>query len=261
VLGLDDVQRRFAGAMTTGDGAQIVADLRGGPDAGARLAIHLRHYVTSLAAALTDKFPALAWLVGRAALHGAAVGYARLHPPLQPCIAEYGQGFPQFLARHAQAAQLPYLQSFGELEWAIAQTSIAIDTRPLTWAEVASVNVERIVDSTVQLQPGVRYVRASWRIDELMQTFLTGIPPERFALIEASTLLEIQGARGAFRLTRLDAATFAFRTSLAAHRTVGKAAEAALAVDPAFDAGQSLRGIVDANLVTSHSVHEREVRS
>jgi hypothetical protein len=94
-----------------------------------------------------------------------------------------------------------------------------------------------------------------------MQTYLTGAAPERFVLIEAPTSLEVQGARGAFRLTRLDAATFAFRTALAAHRTVGDAADAALALDPAFDAGHGLRALVDARLVIRRSISRQEACS
>jgi hypothetical protein len=246
--------------MTTGHSAGIVGDLRAIPDPGARLAIHLRHYVTSLATALGDKFPALTWLVGPTAVREAAIAYARLHPPLQPCIAEYGGDFPRFLSQHAPA-RLPYLQSFGELEWAIAQASIAIEERPITWTELASLDAERIVDATLALQPGVRHVRAAWRIDQLMQTYLAGTAPERFVLIDVPTFVEVQGARGAFRLTLLDASTFAFRTALAASRTVGDAADAALAIDPMFDPGNALRAIVDMRLVTRCSIREREAFS
>lgn len=261
MLGLDDVQQRFAHAMTTGDGRRIAADLRGGGDPRARLAIHLRHYATSLATALRNKFPALTWLVGPSVMSDAAIVYARLHPPLEPCIAEYGREFPKYLSQHPRAAELPYLLSFGELEWAIAQASIAIARRPLTWTEVANVDAERIVDATLALQPGVYHVRSAWRIDELMQAYLNEATPERFVLMEVPTLLEVQGARGAFRLTRLDAATFAFRAALAASRTVGDAADAALAIEPAFDAGHGLRAIVDARLATHYSIREQEALS
>jgi hypothetical protein len=258
VLELAEAQERFARAMTSGDGAAIVGELRGGADPGTRLAIHLRHYAASLATALRDKYPALAWLVGEAALREAAVAYARVQPPQQPCIAEYGRDFPAFLARHPRAAGLPYLPSFGELEWAVAQASIAVEEPALKWHELAGLEAERIVDATLTLQPGVYHVRADWRIDELMQTYLTGAPPERFVLVEEPALLEVQGARGEFRLTRLGPATFAFRTALAACRTVGDAADAALALDSAFDAGAELRAIFAARLPIRYSTHEQE---
>ena len=255
---LVDLQESFARAMTSGDGAAVGGQLRGGRDPGQRLAIHLRHYATSIAGALCDKFPASSWLIGAEAMREAAVAYARLHPPRQPCIAEYGRDFPQFLARHPRAAGLPYVRSFAELEWAVAQAAIAIDASPLSWAKLASRGAECLVDSTLVLQPGVHYVRANWCIDELMQTYLSGVAPERFVLVDAATQIEVRGARGTFRLVRLDAATFAFRTTLAAGRTVGEAADAALTVDQGFDPGGALRALVDAGLVAASSAGTRE---
>jgi putative DNA-binding protein len=258
VHGLVELQRSFARAMTSGDGAALGGRLRGGRDPGERLAIHLRHYAASLAAALCDKFPASSWLVGAAAMREAAGAYARLRPPLQPCVAEYGRDFPQFLARHPRTACVPYVRSFAELEWAVVQASIAIDAPPLSWTELAAGGAERLVDARLVLQTGVHYVRADWRIDELMQTYSSGAAPDRFVLMNADTPIEARGARGAFTLVRLDAATFAFRTALAAGRTVGEAADTALVLDQGFDAGRALRALVDAELVTAGATATQE---
>jgi len=258
VLALFDLQQRFARAMTTGNGTALVGHLLGGSDPATRLAIHSRHYATSLATALCEKFPASAWLAGAAVVRDAASAYARLYPPLQPCIAEYGRDFPRFIARHWRAAHLPYLEAFAELEWAVGRASIAIDAPSLSWTELANRGAERLVDSTLGLQLGVYYVRAAWRIDELMQAYLGGAAPERFGLLNTATLIEVQGARGAFQLTRLDPATFAFRTALVGGRTIGEAAEAALAIDATFDLGNGLRALVAAGLVTGCAIGEQE---
>jgi hypothetical protein len=258
VPALVDLQRSFASAMTSGDGAAFAGYLRGGHAAGARLAIHLRHYATSLSAALCDKFPASAWLAGAELVREAAGAYARLHPPRQPCIAEYGRDFPQFLARRPRAARLAYLASFAELEWAAGQASIAVDAPPLSWAELAARGAERLVDSNLALQPGLRYVRSDWCIDELMQTYLSGVAPERFVLLDCVTPIEVRGARDTLRLTRLDAGTFAFRAAIAAGRTIGEAADAALGIDARLDPGDALRALVDAGLVTGIAVGEQE---
>jgi hypothetical protein len=256
VHGLVDLQRNFSRAMTSGDGAALSGHLLGGQDPSERVAIHLRHYATSLATVLFDKFPASAWLVGADAMREVGGEYARLHPPLQPCIAEYGRDFPQFLA--LRTPSLPYVRSFAELEWAVAQASIAIDAPPLLWTELAACGAERLVESRLTLQSGVHYVRADWCIDELMQTYLSGVAPERFVLVNADTRIEVRGARGTFRLVRLDAATFAFRTTLAAGRTVAEAADSALILDASFDPGGALRALVDAELVTASATATQE---
>jgi len=258
VPALVDLQGTFARAMTSGDAAGVGAHLRGGRDPGQRLAIHLRHYATTLAAALCDKFPASVWLIGADAMREAALAYARLHPPRQPCIAEYGREFPQFLAGHPRTDRLPYVRSFAELEWAVAQASIALEAPPLSWTALAACGAEHLVESRLALQPGVHYVRADWRIDELMETYLSGVTPERFVLVDADTRIEVRGARGTFKLTQLDAATFAFRTTVAAGRTVGDAADAALTLDSGFDPGAALRALVDAELVAATATGTQE---
>ena len=95
---LADLEGMLARAVISGDSAPAAAALVGGLDPRERLAIHLRHYQTSLTAVLREKFPASAWLVGADLVTAAACAYVRAHPPRQPCIAEYGSGFPRFLA-------------------------------------------------------------------------------------------------------------------------------------------------------------------
>jgi hypothetical protein len=233
----------------------------GGTDPGRRLAIHLRHYDASLAAALCDKFPACAWLAGADLVHGAARAYARAHPPSQPCIAEYGRDFPQFLAAYGRAPSLPYLASFAALEWAVAQASIAIERTPLSWPELSRLGAERLVDSTLEMQLGLHYVRAEWRVDELMTTYLSGAAPERFVLVESSTFVEVRGTRGDVRLARLDGATFTFRTALKEGLSLGEAATRALECDATFDAGAALCSLATAGLVTAASTTTQEYAS
>ena len=67
----------------------------------------------------------------------------------------------------------------------------------------------------------------------------------------ADVLLEVRGARGAFSMSRLDAATFVFRRLLAQGSSVGNAAEQALDVDPGFDAGHSLVQVIVAGVATA----------
>lgn len=251
---LVELQHAFARAMTTGEAARFDAELVGGTVARNRLGIHLRHYAESLTATLLDKFPACGWLLGGECVGGAARAYVRLHPPRQPCIAEYGCDFPQFLAGYGRAAALPYVESFAGLEWAVGQASIATDHAPCSWDGLASVGADRLVDATLTLQPGLHYRESRWRVDELMTTYLRGAAPERFALDEANTLIEIHGSRGAVSLARLDDGAFAFRAALAHGQSIGDAAAAALERDSAFNAGDALKSVAHAGLVTGLSL-------
>ncbi|HEY7671572.1 MAG TPA: putative DNA-binding domain-containing protein [Gammaproteobacteria bacterium] len=249
MLSLAELQNGVARAMTTGVREPFVAQLVGGANPAKRLDIHVRHYETSLTAALRDKFAACAWLAGADLVSAAARAYVRARPPRQLCIADYGDDFPQFLANYGRARTLPYLESFAALEWAVGQVSIAIDYPPLSWPDLAEVGSERLVDSALMLQPGLRYLRSAWGVDQLMTLYLRGTEPERFALPESETFIEVQGARGAVHFARLDGATFMFRMELAAGSSIGTAADQALEYDSTFDPGAALRLLAHTGLV------------
>jgi hypothetical protein len=254
MLSLADLQERVARAMTTGERQPVSARLVGGAAPLKRLDIHLRHYETSLTAALRDKFAACAWLVGADLVSAAARAYVHTQPPHQPCIADYGEGFPEFLANWGNAQTFPYLKPFAELEWIVGQVSIAIDYPPLAWPALAEAGSECLVDAAIALQPGVRYLRSAYGVDQLMTMYLSGAEPERFVLHQADTFIEVRGARGAVQLARLEGAAFVFRTELATGRTIGAAAGHALDYDATFDPGEALRLLVQNGLAINTSV-------
>jgi hypothetical protein len=61
-------------------------------------------------------------------------------------------------------------------------------------------------------------VEASWPIDMLITMYLTDLSPESWTLTAEVVHLEVRGARGSFRFSRLTAADYAFRASLSAGR-------------------------------------------
>src|SRR6266567_5572931 len=92
---LADIQRDVRQAVVAGEDSAIAPLLSGGTNPRKRLQIHRRHYETSLVTALLGKFPATVWLVGSQFVNEAAQHYIREHLPRKPCIAEYGEVFPQ----------------------------------------------------------------------------------------------------------------------------------------------------------------------
>ena len=245
---LIEVQARLRGALVEGAAEHVLPLLRGGDAAAKRLAIHQRHYRESLVAALLTKFPGCVWLVGDRLLREAAAAFVRSSPP-STCIAEYGEGFPRFLANRPEVLRLPYLQSFAELEWHLGCVAIAIEHPSITMDDLAT--VQELVDVILQLQPGVVYFSASWPVDELIELFLAESRPERFVLEPACVSLELRGARGSFQINRPDRPTFAFRATIADRDPIGVAAERALAIDPAFEPGGALAALVAEKLITA----------
>jgi hypothetical protein len=140
---------------------------------------------------------------------------------------------------------------FAELEWHLGHIAIAVDRPALGIDAFAAVAADAIPDLVLELQPGLHYLFAQWPIDDLMKLYLTGTAPERYSFEPAETRIEISGPRGEFRINRLDTETFAFRAAISEGETIGAAAERALRVEAAFDAGRALALLVDEGLATA----------
>lgn len=227
--------------------------LIGGLDATGRLAIHRRHYEASLVAALMGRFPATGWLIGTAPIEDAARLFVHASPPTAPCIAEYGQHFPRFLAARP-GAQVPYLQAFAELDWHLGRLAVAIDLPSVTRDRVAAVPADALADTRLTIQPGTYYLEASRPIDDLMKLYLADAAPHQLELLEMDVRVEVRGARGVFRFARLAPAEFAFRVALANAQSIGDAAQHAWEVDALFDPGAALAALLDAGLVRNLTV-------
>lgn len=248
---LAELQSHLRRAVVARDAAGVVPYLVGGRDPEKRLAIHQRNYETSLVKALLGKFPATHWLVGTPFLAECAREFIRVRPPNAPCIAEYGEDFPAFLATRPLADRVPYMRCFAELEWHLGHVAIAVDEPALSVSEVSTLDHASLPDATLAIQPGVRYLQAPWPIDELMQLYLTAKAPDHFHLAAADVRLEIRGARGEFRINRLDAAELEFRVAIQSGRTVGTAAELALETDADLDIGRCFAKLMTEGIVTA----------
>ena len=251
---LADIQSFFRNVVVTGDVARIRALLLGGPDPEIGLGIHRRNYEISLVTALLTKFPATVWLAGTSFVTEAARGFIRNHPPHVPCIAEYGDEFPQFLAALPNADGMPYLREFAELERQVGQVSVEIEERCLALADLTEFGADRLPDIMLRLQPGVRYRRASWPIDDLLKLYLTESAPDRYPFEPCDVWLEVRGARGEFQIDRLESSEFVFRKSIAEGHSLGSAAESALECNPSFDPGIALVRLIESGMMTEIQV-------
>ena len=183
---LVEIQAAIREALVTGRNAAVAPVLLGGVHPEHRLAIHQRHYATSLTKALVERFPATAWLVGSELVADAARSFIREQPPSRPCIAEYGETFPRHLGAHPAAVSLPYLAQFAELEWHLGRLALATDQ-----------------------SPNVHYLQLDWALDELIGLFLTDSSPDQFSLRQETVWLEVRGRRGELQMNRLTMDDFA----------------------------------------------------
>lgn len=205
----------------------------------------------SLIRALLERFPATVWLVGSPFVTDAAHAFVRTRPPSRPCIAEYGEEFPEFLSTRRGADEIAYLRQFAELEWHLARLALAVDVPALTMADLSMRDPAAVGDATVTLQPGLHYFQADWAIDELISLYLSDDSPGNFTLRPCDVWLELRGMRGELSMNRLRHSDFAFRAALAAGESVSDAALPALEIETAFDPGLALLDLVRDRLVVA----------
>lgn len=253
---LGDLQVAVRAILTGGECGALATRLIGGSDPGRRLAIHRRHYATSLTAAIVSRFPATHWLLGSEVFTAAAGAFVDAHPPERPCIAEYGESFPSFLRDWPAAAHLIYVPAFAELEWHLGALALdvdlpAVDVLP-TGAGSSALHL--------QLQTGVRYLSLDWPVDVLIRGFLEETLPEAFAMEPLVGWLEVRGDRGQLRMQRLSAGRHAFRQALAGGAPLGDAMLAGLGTDDTFRPTDELTALLGEGLVTGYTPGVVEVR-
>ena len=246
---LADLQTEMKQAIVSAPASALSSPLVGGPQPHQRLAIHRRHYQVSLVDTLLRRFPATQWLLGTSLFIGGAQEYVRRHPPTSPCMAEYGTGFGEFLADGFAANSVPWLQSFMELELMLGEVAICVDHPSCSTAALVKLNARELLEVIIELQPGLRYMRASWPVDSVIKLYLTEQAPSTYPMRPEQVHLQICGARGVFRIDRLSPGDFGFRQALALRRTAGQAAEQALEDDREFDVGGGLRSMVAEGLM------------
>jgi hypothetical protein len=259
VLALAELQAGVRRAVVEGDPSAVAAMLAGGDDPRRRLSIHHRHYVTSLTTALLTRFPATIWLVGSGLVTAAAQAFVAVHPPTRPCIAEYGEDFPEFLAAVPGASQLHYLEAFARLDWHLGRLALAVEHPAV--ASLSGVRGDRVGNMVLAIQPGVHYLHLDWPVDALISVFLSGTEPDQFELRPDDIRLEVRGVRGELRMTRLAAGHFAFRTAVAEGASLDAATLRGTASDAAFDGGAALTSLLTDGLVTGVPGDSLETRS
>src|SRR5215831_6443900 len=187
--------------------------------------------------------------MGTAFVTQAAERFVCERAPAGPCIAEYGAEFSAFLSQEPGSERAPYLRDFAELEWCVGQVAIAVDRPPVPAEEFSRLDPNALPNTFLILQPGLLFLEARWPVDELMTLYLTETAPDQLELSSSDVQIEIRGARGQFHFTRLEAAEFIFRKSIAGCHLIGDAAEFALDSFADFDPAQALAALVAAGLI------------
>lgn len=245
---LSDAQEQFRAAVVARD-VHVPSMLRAPGPVVERLEIYRRHYREALTRHIVGRYPTVEWLLGSARTMQLAEQFIRVSPPSAPCMAEYGAGFIEALKSDAGTGTLPYLGDVAELDWNLGNVSVAIDRPALAISALSESPPDRLPDIGLCLQPGLSYLRSGWPVDDLVRIRLSEQPPQTLQFTPIAVALEVRGARGQFRIARVDPAVLGFRAALAAGETLGTATDQGLSVDPHFNLSLALASVFAEGLV------------
>ncbi|WP_428681392.1 putative DNA-binding domain-containing protein [Reyranella sp.] len=241
MLGLRDLQAAFAAHLKGEEGSGLADAVVGDTiSAPARLRVHRHHVAQSLAEALAATFPTVQAIVGKAFFRTMAIEFVVENLPVQPVLAEFGEGFPAFVSDYGPAAALAYLADMARLDWALNLAFHAPLVDRLAAPDLAGLSAERLFELKVTLAAGSTLVSSRYPIDRIWHASQPGATVGTVSLEEgpASVVVLRRAYDAAFAsLARAEAT---FLEALGGGASLGGAAEIALAVEPAFDPAKTL---------------------
>jgi hypothetical protein len=247
-----DLQSSFRDAILGLGEAPIASAIVGdGIDPSARLGIYRNHVFASLTASLKAMYPVVCRLVDGRFFAYAAHEYIRAQPPGEPCLARYGETFPDFLGSFPPCRGLPYLRDVAALEWAIIRVKTALSPSPLSARSLAMVPATAAGSVRFTFAGTIAIIESDWPIDRIWIANQPDADPD--------TTIDLDSGAVRFAVRRhdrdvvfqsLSPALYAFRAALLAGRPIDAATRAALAADPLFDLAVALRHLLSDGIVT-----------
>lgn len=184
--------------------------------------------------ALRANYPAVARLVGEEWFRAAAAQFVRAHPPRVPMLALYGEGFEDFLASFAPAAELPYLPAVARLDRFWSEAHVARDETALDGARLAGLELEQLGE--LRLRP---HAAARWGWFSLPAYSIwsrqRAAAPEPGEIDWRGEGALVTRPDGDVRWAPLARGGCALLDACGRGASLGAAAEEALAADPATD--------------------------
>lgn len=168
-------QAGFAAALTDPSAPlpDGIVDPAGRP-APKRFATYRNNVTVSLIEALRSMFPAVEALIGAEPFRDLARAYLRAHPPTSPVLAQYGDGFADFIGRDPRLDRLAFLPDVARLERAWLDAYHEADAQPLDPATLGEVAEEQWPEVRFVAHPAARLVRSSFPVVDLWTAAKSG---------------------------------------------------------------------------------------
>ncbi len=248
MLGLRELQSAFRAALLHGEADAIRPLVRAGSVAPARrIAVYRNNVMHNYCEALRAVYPVVERLVGEAFFAAAGRKYIVAHPSRSGDLHDYGQELGNFLDGFEPAASLPYLGDVARLEWLWHECFHAAEHPPLALERLAGVASESLDALRMHLHPACRLLASRYPVGRIWSVNQPDwSAPTNVDLVadgDARLLLRRDGFTVV--IESLCAGEFEMLRALARGESLLGACEQALAVEPKFELGSILPGLVE----------------
>ena len=226
-----------------------------------RLAIYRGNVVGAAAKALAAAYPVIEQIVGEEFFFGLARAHLRECPSTSGNLYDLGEHFAAFLARFEPAREFPYLADLARVEWAVHRAGLAADAGRIDMRQLAALPAARQALLCWRVAPGTAIIASTHPVVRLWTLHQEGNERE-FSVDWQQAETALVARHGlAVSVAAIAAAHAAFIDALIESRPLEAVAEAAFAVDPAFDFQGALANAIGSGLVCDFFLDPLDTRN
>jgi hypothetical protein len=229
---------------------QLPAHVAVDANTAARFAVHRHTCRHGLIETLRTAYPAVATAVGETYFDALAVEFIQHAPPASPVLHEYSPDFPDFLDQFPPLADWPWLGDVARVDWARREAYHAADAESLSSEQLQAWPLEALLHASLHLHPSLRTLSSAypaWSLWHCQQSPGDGLAEDRWS----AESLQVWRIDGDVHLRLLDAGEAALRRGLTDGLTLADALQAALTLDPEFDASRALAALIGDRLIVA----------
>ena len=252
---LRDLQARVRDALLDGQTATPDTIAADGLSPDRRLALYRHHVSATLTDALRVAYPVVCRLVGDGFFDHVADRFIAASPPTSPCVFEYGEALPAFLASFDACRTLGYLPDVARLEWAMSRAAYADDAPPLDARALTRIPADERADLRFTFHPSLTLVESPWPIDRIWRANQPEADPSLTIDLGAGGVrLEVWRPEDDVVFRALESGVYTLRRELHAGGTLGAAVTAALTRQPDLDLTAALAELFHDDTLTAFTL-------
>jgi Putative DNA-binding domain len=254
-LKLSTLETHFRDGIVASDEAILSAFEPGNLTEQKRLNIYRNNVFSNYRSALEAIYPAIFSLVGADYFRAAAYRYVEHYPSFSGDIHHYGEQFAKLLESLPGAADLAYLPDVARLEWAIHAAFHAADCERLDLSRLQSIVPDDYSKLRFALNPAARLLKSDFPIRKIWQVNLPDYQGDQHVdLSEGGENLLIMRRNFVMEVEAISSTEAVALDSFKRGETFDQALDAALCIDPKFEAGLFLQRYISNETIFDFSL-------